>query len=232
LKQVIILAAGKGTRLLPLTKNTPKPLIEINGKPFLYYFFKNLEQLGFEKVFLVVNYLKEQVEAFVNESDFPFEVILVDQKEAKGTGHAVLIVEPFIQGNFAVINGDNLFSINDLKSLELDDEFSYIYGLEHDHPEKFGVLKTDGEFLTEIIEKPDAPPTNIINAGLYKFTPEIFKALKNISLSSRGEYELPDAIMYLVKQGKVKVKTLQDEYVDLGMPKDVSKVEDYVRRNF
>ena len=59
-----------------------------------------------------------------------------------------------------------------------------------------------------------------------------FQALKNISLSSRGEYELPDAIMYLVKQGKVKVKTLQDEYVDLGMPKDVSKVEDYVRRNF
>jgi len=230
-KQAVILAAGKGVRMLHLTKDTPKPLIKIQGKPYLAYLLNHLKDCGFKKVILVVHYLKEKIQEFVDESNYPFEIELVDQEKALGTGHAVLVTKNHISGNFVVINGDNLFSRDDLLNVDFDDDYNYVFGQEHPDPKHYGVLKVKGDFLVELEEKPEHPSSNLINVGLYKFTPEIFDVLEKIESSPRGEYELTSAIDILAKQGKFKVKILKSYCVHLGKLEDVEEVEEFIQKN-
>ena len=120
MKQAIILAAGKGTRMLPLTKTIPKPLVNINGRPFITYLLDNLNEAGFTKVFLVVGYLKEQIESYFENHNYDFEIETIEQEEMLGTGHALNITKEYVKGEFAVINGDNLYSVNDLKEMPFE----------------------------------------------------------------------------------------------------------------
>lgn len=232
MKQAVVLAAGKGVRMLHLTEKLPKALIEINNKPFITYLLKNLKDAGYEKIYFIVGYKKELLEEFFEKNDFGMKIVTVFQKEQLGTGNAVSVVEPFIKDNFVLIVGDDLFSANDLGSINFDDDYNYIYGLEHDNPKKFGVLVSDNDFLIEIEEKPENPKSNMINSGLYKFTPEIFVALKEIEKSPRGEYELTSAIDILAKKKKVKVKVLEDYWIDFGRFEDIPRVKAFIKENF
>ena len=113
--------------------------------------------------------------------------------------------------------------------MNVDDEYNYVGGLENDHPEKFGVLLTEGEFLKEIVEKPKEFVGNLINTSLYKFTPEVFEKLPLIKKSPRGEYEITDVISLLAKEGKVKVRKIKDNWMDFGKPEDVEKFSHFVK---
>ncbi|MBC8501431.1 MAG: NTP transferase domain-containing protein [DPANN group archaeon] len=232
MKQAVILAAGKGIRMLPLTKYVPKPLVKINGKPFLDYLLGNLEEAGYEMVYVIVGHKKNQVEEFFKKNDFNFETKFVHQIKRLGTGHAVKLLSRHIKENFVVVMGDNLYSVNDLGNINFDDNYNCIYALRHKNPERFGVLVTKGNFLVEIEEKPEKPKSNLINAGLYKFTPEIFDKLRKIKKSPRGEYELTSAIEMLAKKNKVKVKVLKDYWLDLGKYEDIPKIESFIKKNF
>ncbi|MBU0471919.1 MAG: NTP transferase domain-containing protein [Nanoarchaeota archaeon] len=232
MRQAVILAGGKGIRMLPLTKYVPKPMIKINNKPFLWYLLKNLEKAKYERVLLVVGHKKNVAEEFFMNTNFKFEKEVIHQSKRLGTGHAIKIVEKSIKNNFVVIMGDNLYSEKDLKDIKWDNNFSYVFAVKHKHPERFGVLRTKGDYLIEIQEKPEIPPTNLINSGLYKFTPEIFCALKKIKKSKRGEYELTAAISLLAEDKKVKVEQIHDYWIDLGRLEDVPKVSESVKKNF
>ena len=125
--------------------------------------------------------------------------------------------------------GDNLYSVKDLKALNIEDEYQYVAGMKNDTPEKYGVLISDEDgFLKEIIEKPKEFVGNIINTGPFKFTPEIFEKLPLIQKSSRGEYEITDVISLLAKERKVKVKKIEDYWIDFGKPEDVQKLSDFI----
>ena len=221
------MAAGKGVRMLPLTKDIPKPLIRVNGKPFLYYLMKNLIKAGFEDIGIIVGYKKEKIKEFLGE--FGFRAELIEQKEQLGTGHAVKVVKDFIQNNFIVVNGDNLYSAEDLKKINIEDAFNYVSGFPVDNPDKFGVLLQKDGFLQSIAEKPKEFKGNMINTGLYKFTPEIFSVLKTLKKSERGEYELTEAITCLAEENKVKVFNLSDYWIDFGCPEDLPKLETFLR---
>ncbi len=174
LKKAVILAAGKGTRLEPLTETRPKCLIQVMGKSFLYYILDNLKKAGYSDIAIIVGYKKEMIKQFCEE--YKFKVTFIEQKEQKGTGDAIKTAREFVgQDNFVVIMSDNLYSADDLEAVRKDDEFNYVVGFEHEHPEKFGVL-VEGErgFLKRIVEKPKEHVGNLINTGLYKLTPEIF----------------------------------------------------------
>lgn len=225
--KAVILAAGKGTRMMPLTKDMPKVLIPINNKPFLTYLLKNLKLSGFNDIAIITGYLKEKIEKFIEENNI--SATLIEQKEQLGTGHALIQAKEFCKENdFILINGDSLFSIKDLKNIKVkeNDSYCYIVGKDVKEPSKYGVLiKENNNQLKEIKEKPKDFFGNTVNVGLYKFTKNIWNSLENIKESKRGEYELTDAITNLAKENKVKVIELNDFWIDLGEIKDIPKVE-------
>lgn len=229
--KAVILAAGKGVRMLPLTADKPKPLIEINGKPFLMHLIERLHDAGFEDkdIAIVVGYKGEKIEEFLAENDLDITVIV--QQALLGTGDAVYHARQFVdEDDFIVVGGDNLFSADDLLRIQQEDEFCYVSGWKVEDPSRYGVLVHKGEMLLEVVEKPKEFVSNLINAGLYKFTPDIFEALEQIEISERGELELTDAISLLAEGRKVKVMMLQDYWLDLGKKEDIEKVEEFLKK--
>jgi len=226
--KAVIMAAGKGTRMLPLTEKAPKVLVEINGKPFLYYVLKHLQEAGFDDIAIITGYLKEKFPEFLEK--YGFEATLIEQDEQKGTGHAAKLAKEFAKGeNFILLGGDNLWSVDDLKTIGQDDNECYIAGIKVEEPQKYGVLVEKDGKLVHIHEKPEKYVGDLINTGLYKFTPEIFDALEQIQLSPRGEYELTDAISILAEKGKVNVYSIKDYWLDLGSIEDIKKVENFLK---
>lgn len=239
--KIVILAAGKGTRMKELTREMPKHLLLVAGKPFLYYALTNIKRAGFKKVILVSGYKKEKMEEFTAEYKNEFNIKLVDQYriagvEKAGTAVPVECVKDLVVNeNFVVANGDDIYATEDLAVMRsLDDKFNYVSGLRHKEPEHYGLLKTDENyFLERIIEKPVAevdfdrekPMENLINIGLYKFTPEIFKAIDRIDISPRGEYEITDALTLLAQDKKVKIYVMKSYWHNFTKKEDISKME-------
>lgn len=222
--KVVILAAGKGTRMLPLTKEVPKVLVDVHKKPFLWYVFNTLIKAGYDNIGLVVSYKKAKIEEFLKK--YGFTATLIDQGEPLGTGHAVNVTKEFVgDSQFIVISGDNLYSINDIEAIKNKDEFCYVCGIKTETPEKYGIFVHDQGFLKEIVEKPKKFVGDIANTGLYKFTPEIFKELTKVKKNEKGEIYLTDAITALAKRRKVKVHQIQDFWLDLGSISDIPVVE-------
>lgn len=234
IKKVVIAAAGRGTRMQGLSKDKPKHLIEVNGKPFLHYLLGNLKKAGLEDIIIVVGYKKEVLEKFVHKYDSNITIINQFEKlgDEYGTACPIKCVEDLV-GNeqFLSVCGDDLYSVSDLKNIMEDDEYHYIAGTEDENPETKGVLITDNGYLEKIIEKPKEFVGNLVNTGMYKFTPEIFEIVKGVRLSPRGEYELTDSISYLAKQKKVKVKKIKDYWLEFTRPEDVIAVSDFLKNN-
>ncbi len=233
IKKVVILAGGKGTRMGNLTTDLPKHLIPVNGRPFIYYLLNNVVAAGLTDIIISVGYKKEKWSEFIKS--YKHELKIIDQYERVsgkyGSAIPVAAVEPeFGNDNFIAVNGDNLYSKNDFKAICHDDNLNYIAGYSMDHPERYGVLESDNkDFLITIHEKSPNPPTDLINSGLYKFTPDYFDKVKDIKISPRGEYEITDVITSLAKQGKVKVQKLQDYWYDFGQPEDIDKVSEFLK---
>lgn len=234
IKTVVIAAAGRGTRMQSLSKDKPKHLIEVNGKPFIYYLLENLKKAGLEKIIIVVGYKKEVLEKFAQKYD-P-EMIIINQYDKLGdeygTASPIKCVKDII-GNeqFISVCGDDLYSVADLKNMMVEDDFHYVAGKVAEHPETKGVLIANDELLEKIIEKPKEFVGDLVNTGMYKFTPEIFDIVNQVKLSSRGEYELTDAISLLANQQKVKIKKIKEYWLEFTRPEDVIAVSDFLKNN-
>ena len=236
IKKVVVSAAGNGTRMLELSKDKPKHLIEIENKPFLAYLLDNILAAGYREIILVVGYKQEAMKEFVEKYTLqhPCKIEMVSQFEMLGpkemgdygTACPLKCVRELV-GNepFISLVGDNMYSAADLRAMDVDDNYCYVAGLQNDHPEKFGVLLTDGPsfakasegdyFLREIIEKPKEFVGDLINTSLYKFTPEVFEKLPLIEKSPRGEYEITDALLELSKNEKVRFGSVAVEFIDM-----------------
>lgn len=235
LKKVVIAAAGRGTRMRQLTNNKPKHIINVHERPFLLYLLDNLLKAGYKEVILVVGYKSDKIEECLK--NHKIKITIVNQfemfgEETYGTLIPLKCVEKFVaKEDFLMLYGDNLFSAKDLKSFNLSDKYSYIGGIISQNPEKYGVLVSDNGFLKEIKEKPKEFVGNLINTGLYKFTSEIFEKIPQVKLSQRGEYELTDAISLLAKDRKVKIKKIEDYWLDFGNPADIIKLSRFIKEN-
>lgn len=233
IKKVVIAAAGRGTRMLYLTKNKPKALIKIQGRPFLSYLLDNLLKAGFKELIVVGGYRGEKMREFLKE--YNYKAVFVNQfeilgKKEYGTACPLKCVKDLIKKeDFLMVCGDNLYSVKDLKAFNIKDKYNYIAGFPRKHPEKYGVLISDNDFLKKIVEKPKKYVGNLVNTGLYKFTPEVFDKLSRIHLSLRGEYELTDVISLLAKEKKVKIKKIQDYWLDFGNPADIIKLSRFLK---
>lgn len=235
ISKAVIAAAGRGTRMLQLAKNKPKHLIRVHDRPFLYYLLQNLKEAGLKELILVVGHLKEQMEEFKREYNGVFPLTLVDQfaecgKERYGTAMPILAARRLVKEEpFLAIYGDSLYSPTDIRLLATrKDAFHYLSVIRHSHPEKYGVITTQGDFMQDWHEKPQKFISNLINTGLYKFMPEIFNSLEQLTPSLRGEYELTDIVRAFGQQQKVKVHHIQDYWFDFGNPGDVIKVHKFL----
>ncbi len=197
---------------------------------------------------MVIGYKGERIKEFLKKYDSKdckiktvnqFDILGEEKLRKKGLSKDFLkeygtlcplkCVKDMIKENFLMVCGDNLYSVKDLKSFGVDDKYNYVAGFYHEHPEKYGVLVSDDGFLKEIIEKPKRYVGNLVNTGLYKFTPEVFNKISMVHLSPRGEYELTDAITLLAKDKKVKIKKIQDYWLDFGNPSDIIKVSKFLK---
>lgn len=226
-KEAVVLAAGEGKRMRPLTAERPKVMLPVGGVPVLERVVRMAAAAGIERVHLVVHYHREAIEAhFGDGAGFGVEVHYHDQGAPRGTGHALAAVAARPTDPFLVLSGDNLYGADDLAafvSSPIDMDTVLLGAVAVDDPTKYGALETDDDRLVKIHEKSDRPPSDLVNAGIYRFPPDIFRHVEDLEPSPRGERELTDAIDRLAADGRVRVQTLSD-WRDVGRPWDLLDV--------
>ncbi|WP_123621958.1 UTP--glucose-1-phosphate uridylyltransferase AglF [Halorubrum sp. CSM-61] len=231
--QAVVLAAGKGTRLRPLTDDKPKVLVEVNGTPLLEDVFDNLIDAGATELVVVVGYKAEQIIDRYGDEYEGAPITYAHQREQLGLAHAILQAEPHVDGDFMLMLGDNVFrgNLGDVASRQREDRADAAFLVEevpYDEASRYGVLDTNeyGE-VVEVVEKPDDPPSNLVMTGFYTFTPAIFHACHLVQPSDRGEYELPDAIDLLIQSGRtIDAVQLDGWRIDVGYPEDRDRAEE------
>ena len=223
----IVLTAGKGTRLLPLTRHLPKPLFPIAGRPLLC---NTLDAFcdKISRVIIVVGHEKEQIITRIEKESYPFEIKWVTQEEQKGTGHAIQQCKHFVDSKKVLMMYGDIFvshkTIHEFIKYPLSTKNAHgvIAAFEVDTPEKYGCLEIENDNLIHIWEKKQNPPSRLINAGLMIIPKEIFTTLEELKESDRGEFELTDGINKLVETDhSFEIYEINDFWVDTGYPWDV-----------
>lgn len=230
----VVAAAGRGTRMKHLSQDRPKHLIPVCGKPFLYFVIKQLRDAGIANIIVVTGYKAETFQEPMRKY-FP-DIRVVNQfkkigAERYGTACALECVREDLNEPFIFLYGDNLYSPADLRRVAEDNQHHAVAGFHHEHPEQYGVLVRNDDFLERIVEKPKTFVGNFINVGLYRFYPEVFQYLERIEKSERGEYELTDVVSLLASEKKVQVVPLLDYWLDFGKPEDIPVVERFLHQN-
>ncbi len=189
--QAVILAAGEGKRLRPLTENVPKPMIDVQGRPIVEYVLAALPEEITEVIF-IVGYKGEAIKNHFGTSFLNKKIIYVENVEPKGTGYALEQARPYLEaGHFLLLNGDDLYHPEDLKIVSLQRPTVFVRN--SSTPERFGVcLVTADGLLSRIIEKPKNPPSSLVNTGGYVLNHEIFDI--PVPVLSNGELNLAEQI--------------------------------------
>ncbi|WP_029601939.1 UTP--glucose-1-phosphate uridylyltransferase AglF [Halococcus hamelinensis] len=230
--QAVVLAAGKGTRLRPLTDDKPKGMVEVDGKPILTHCFERLVELDASELLVVVGYKQEVIISHYGDEFEGVPITYAHQREQAGLAHALLTVEEHIDDDFMLILGDNVFEANlgDVVERQRADRADAAFLVEEvpmEDASRYGVcdVTEDGE-VTDVIEKPDDPPSNLVLTGFYTFTPAIFHACHLVQPSARGEYELSEAVDLLLRSGRTIDAIEMDGWrIDVGYPEDRDEAE-------
>ena len=231
--QAVVLAAGEGTRLRPLTEDKPKGMVEVDEKPIITHCLDQLVELGASEFVIVVGYLKEEIIDHYGDEYRGVPITYAHQREQKGLAHALLCVEEHIDDDFMLILGDNIFAANleDVVRRQQEERADAAFLVEEvpwDEASRYGVCDTNayGE-ITDVIEKPDEPPSNLVMTGFYTFTPAIFHACHLVQPSGRGEYEISDAVDLLIQSGRtIDAIGLEGWRIDIGYPEDRDEAEE------
>jgi len=222
--KAIILAAGEGTRMRPLTQNRPKVMLPIANKPILEHVMLAVKNAGITDFVFVVGYHSETVRNhFGDGSRWNVHIDYVEQKEQLGTANAVKVAEEFVNDRFLVLNGDVLVESSYLQKLMKREEVAVLSAKKVENPQEFGVIITHGDSVSKIIEKPKSPSSNLANSGVYVFGQEIFDAIKQTKKSVRDEYEITESIQILIDEGcPVSYELYEGELLfDIGRPWDL-----------
>lgn len=196
--QAIILAAGKGTRLVPLTETLPKPILSVAGTTIIEH---NLEQLQgiVTEVFIIVGHKAESIKEKIGNKYKKIKIKYIIQKEQLGTGDAAKTALKFLKNKFLLIYGDDLYSKNDFKKI-IKKQNSILLKKVSD-PSGFGQILTKNGVVKEIKEKPAEKVSDLVNTGVYFLDKSIFDY--KIQKSERGEYEFTDYIKNFIKDKKL-----------------------------
>ncbi|MCP1662640.1 MULTISPECIES: bifunctional sugar-1-phosphate nucleotidylyltransferase/acetyltransferase [Methanocalculus] len=218
--ECVILAAGEGKRMRPLTTNRPKVMIPLANRPMLEHLIIAARDAGIRRFILVVGYGEQAVrDHFGDGSGLGVEIEYVLQKRQRGTADALLSAEGLVSGSFLMMNGDMIVSSGEIEALsELPAPAMAV--AETENPGEYGVVVLESNRVVNLEEKSKHPKSSMINAGAYLFSPEIFDLLQTIGLSGRGEYELTDALTRYIDEGRLAAVHFRS-WMDVGYPWDI-----------
>ena len=227
--QAIILAAGEGTRMRPLTYTKPKVMLPVANKPILQHLVENLSKAGIDEIVLVVGYREETVRNYFGEEFNGVKIRYARQGKQLGTANALISAEHVLEDRFLLLNGDAIVFEDDLRKLKKEENGIAVF--EVPNPEDFGVVEISDGKVRRIIEKPEKPKSNLINAGVYVFTKEIMDYAKKTPVSVRGEYEITDSITMAILDGFEFRAVKIERWIDVGYPWDLLKANEELLKN-
>ena len=228
--KAVVLAAGEGVRLQPITATRPKHLIKLGGKPILEHCLDALKADGIMQAIVVTHYMGDAIREYFGDGEkIGMKLSYVNQPKILGTGNAASMAEPYVDRDFALVYGDLLFSQDAVKRVrgvfEKAKSSAVMAVVPVEKPESYGIVEVENHNVKRIVEKPAAAdaPSNLANAGLYVFTTEIFDKIRRIKSSVRGELELTDAVSLLLKDKKTvsAAEISKDDWFDVGKPWDL-----------
>jgi len=221
----LVLAAGDGKRLRPLTNDRPKPMILLNGRPLLEYVLDELPR-EVSDIILIVGYKSEIIKKYFGDSYKGRPVAYIEQKKRLGTAHAVHLARPLIHEKFILLNGDD---IGDKRSFEEGMRYDYcLFVSEHEDPSRFGVVEINEDgTLKNIVEKPEVPATNTVSTGTMVLSPEIFDI--PLVKHPNGEHYIVDSLAGIKKEHPIQV-IRQQSWITVTYPEDIPKTEELLKK--
>jgi len=215
----VILAAGEGRRLEPLTNRRPKPMVPVANRPLLEHVLEAVVAAGIDHVVFVVGYRQERIRNHFGDGDaWGIDVEYVEQSTQLGTGHAVLQAEPAVNGPFVVVNGDRIVDpsiVTTVCDRAASGETPTVAVTRVDNPQAYGVVSLEGDRVVAIDEKPDVPvETGRINAGVYGFSPAIFEAIRETTTA--GELTITATLNDVASAAGVYAVSYDGRWLDVS----------------
>ncbi len=218
----IVLAGGTGSRLFPLTKVTNKHLLPVGNKPMIYYPIEKLIDAGMQEILIVTGteHMGAVVSLLGSGKDFKCRFTYKVQDEAGGIAQALGLAENFAGGDsITVILGDNIFE-DDLspyvKAFEKQKTGAKLILKEVSDPQRYGVAEIKGQKIIHIEEKPKKPKANLAVTGIYLYDNQVFKYIKTLKPSARGELEITDVNNHYIKSGNCSFDLFKGYWTDAG----------------
>ncbi len=223
--RAIIPVAGVGTRLRPHTYSTPKVLLNVAGKPIISHIMDKLIEEDVDEATIVVGHLGEMIETYLREQYERVKLDFITQHERLGLAHSIHVArETFDNEPVLIILGDTIFDVN--LAPVLSGKASSLGVKYVEDPRRFGVAVKDGDIITKLVEKPDAPVSNLALVGLYyirntQLLKDAIQDLIDRDIKTRGEYQLTDALQLMIERGEVFTTFDVEGWYDCGKPETV-----------
>ncbi|MFB6075096.1 MAG: bifunctional sugar-1-phosphate nucleotidylyltransferase/acetyltransferase [Haloarculaceae archaeon] len=212
--QAVILAAGRGTRMQPLSERRPKPMLPVGDRPILAHVAEAAVRAGVDDLVFVVGYEGDQIRQYFGAEFCGVPVAYADQGTREGTADALAAARGHLDGRFAVLNGDNRYAAGDLRALF--EHRASVGTTRVPDPTNYGVIELRDGMVDRVVEKPDDPPSDLVNTGAYVF-PAAATEWLDVPVSRRGERELTDILSRAIAEvGVVPVEF--DRWLDVGRP--------------
>ncbi|VVC04580.1 Bifunctional protein GlmU [Candidatus Bilamarchaeum dharawalense] len=219
----VILAAGEGTRLRPLTETRPKPMLYVAGKPILYHLLNEAKKAGIDEAIIVVRYKKEKIIEYLSKNNLGMKIKFIEQGPGNGTGAALLCAQNEITDTFVTLAGDIVTEASVIKKVMDAHKGGITLALKKVlHPHLYGVVELSGDKISLFEEKAKHPKSDLANLSVYCMEPTIFSELKSVGKSERGEYELVN--LFIGAKGVV----VDGYWKDIAYPWDLFDANEFL----